>query len=421
MSMLTYEEIENFCAEHNYDVRISGYGRWIDQKCTPDVLWSIADFVLDYISAGHTCFKVSDIWQSSYAKQTIAETYSKPNTDEKTAENEYDKVFSQPLCLFCYAGILSDNTKSKHHIYTLEKPDILEFIAKNDMNALRFLCCYIEKVLKDSGLFPVFEDFFENQDNFHFNKMKQEFANFCHKYTNIKGVYEPNRIFTKVLNPLAYKYKKKGAAHGRMSKDIINRADMMYNRDNFRDVYKNKPKGVSRQEWLKHHPEIDIREGFFVQQMAVTKKLLQKFIKNNRNNQSELTYFIQGFDDNEAPVQMHHIFPKSEFPELMAYPENLMPLTPNQHFLFAHPSNNTQVVDPNAQKELLIAKAYSIKKNLSGEDDEVVYSFANFAHVLATGWGDEAVKEIDENDYSGILHVINYHYISFDGLDESEE
>ena len=32
------------------------------------------------------------------------------------------------------------------------------------MYALRFLQCYIEKVLTDSGLIDVFNDFFENQD-----------------------------------------------------------------------------------------------------------------------------------------------------------------------------------------------------------------------------------------------------------------
>ena len=94
-----------FLYQHNYDIRESHNGRWIDQKCTPDVIWSISDFVLDYVDTVNECFTVKDIWQSEYAKQTIAETYSKPGTDERTAENEYDKVFSQPLNMLCYAGI----------------------------------------------------------------------------------------------------------------------------------------------------------------------------------------------------------------------------------------------------------------------------------------------------------------------------
>lgn len=98
--MLTQQDLEIFCNQHDYDLRKSGNGRWIDQKCTPDVIWSIADFVLDYVDNVKDVFTVKDIWQSDYAKQTIAETYSKPGTDEKSAENEYDKVFSQPLCMF---------------------------------------------------------------------------------------------------------------------------------------------------------------------------------------------------------------------------------------------------------------------------------------------------------------------------------
>ena len=81
--MLTQQDLEIFCNQHDYDLRKTGNGRWIDQKCTPDVIWSIADFVLDYVDNVKDVFTVKDIWQSDYAKQTIAETYSKPGTDEK--------------------------------------------------------------------------------------------------------------------------------------------------------------------------------------------------------------------------------------------------------------------------------------------------------------------------------------------------
>ena len=85
--------------------------------CTPDVIWSIADFVLYYVDNVAEQFTVKDIWQSDYAKETIAETYSKPGTDERTAENEYDKVFSQPLCMFCYAGVIRDISTTNRHLY----------------------------------------------------------------------------------------------------------------------------------------------------------------------------------------------------------------------------------------------------------------------------------------------------------------
>jgi len=408
--MLTDAQVQAFCDSHNYDLRISGNGRWIDQKCTPDVIWSISDFVIDYVDNVKAEFAVSDIWQSDYAKQTIAETYSKPGTDEATAENEYDKVFSQPLCMLCYAGVIRDTSETNRHLYVVENRDVLEYIARNDMYALRFLSMYIEKVLKDSGLFDSFQDFFNNQDKNHFTTLKQAFIDYYHDYTPIKKEYEPKRIFTKVINPLAFKYRKKGTERGHMSQNIIIKADMMYNRDNFRDVYREKPKGVSRQEWLASHPDIDRRDGYFEQMMNHSKRNLRNYIADYRDNISELTQFIDSETDTAAPTQIHHIFPKNEFPEIMYYIENLIALTPNQHFGFAHPNNNTQIIDIAAQKVLLVAKTYSIKKNLTDGTEEPIYEFADFLVVLSTGWDDESVTEIADNDYNDVLHAINYHY-----------
>ena len=115
--MINQSQVEQFINSKNYDIRISGNARWIDQKCTPDVLWSISDFILNYVDNVNEQFTVADIWTSDYAKLTIAETYSKPGTDEKTAENEYDKVFSQPTNLLCYAGILQSYKQRNFRIY----------------------------------------------------------------------------------------------------------------------------------------------------------------------------------------------------------------------------------------------------------------------------------------------------------------
>ena len=134
-------KMQELLNSNDYDLRKSRNGRWIDQKCTPDVIWSVSDFVLDYVDNGNEEFTVKDIWRSDYAKQTIAETYSKPGTDEKSAENEYDKVFSQPLCMLCYAGIIVDVSETSRHRYRVKNRDVLEYIARNDVYALRFLHC----------------------------------------------------------------------------------------------------------------------------------------------------------------------------------------------------------------------------------------------------------------------------------------
>ena len=48
---MTLEDIQRFCNNNNYDLRLNPIGgsRWIDQKCTPDVVWSISDFVLNFL------------------------------------------------------------------------------------------------------------------------------------------------------------------------------------------------------------------------------------------------------------------------------------------------------------------------------------------------------------------------------------
>lgn len=403
-------KMQELLNSNDYDLRKSRNGRWIDQKCTPDVIWSVSDFVLDYVDNVNEEFTVKDIWKSDYAKQTIAETYSKPGTDEKSAENEYDKVFSQPLCMFCYAGIIVDISETSRHRYKVKNRDVLEYIARNDVYALRFLHCYIEKVLSDSGLLLFFKNFFEKQNKATFNTLKQSFINFYHEFTPIKKDYEPKRIFTKVLNPLAFKYGKKGTEKGHMSSDIIKKSDMMYNRDNFRDVYRDKPKGISRKEWLIQHPDIDRRDGYFEQMMHRSKQILRDLINNNRNGISELSQFISEYKDYAPATQIHHIFPKNEFPEIRHYIENLIALTPNQHFGYAHPNNNTQVIDTAVQKMLLIAKTYSIKKNICDNAEETIYEFSNFLFVLSVGWDDGSVLEIADNDYNDVLHAINYHY-----------
>ena len=409
--MFNDKDIINFLNTYDYDIRKSRNARWIDQKCTPDVLWSISDFITNYVDTVKEEFTVRDIWNSEYAKETIDATFSKPNTDEKKAENEYDKFFSQPLYMLCYAHILTDISQTKSHLYKIENREVLDYIARNDMNSLRFIYMYNEKVMTDSGLIDNFNLFFDKQDKTSFNTLKESFIDLYHKWTPVKKDYEPKRIFTKVINPLAYKNKKCGTEKGHLSKTLITKADLMYNQDNFRDVYKDKPKNVSRKEWLANNPQFDVKDGYFEQQMNHAKKVLRDFNVKYRNNISELTKFNKEWEnDKVSATQMHHIFPKSEYPDIKHYLENLIALTPNQHYGFAHPNNKTQYIDPISQKILLIAKTASIKYNLLEENDKI-YDFDNLRTVLYVGFNDlEEAKAINDNDFDYVVHIINYYY-----------
>ena len=48
--MLTQQAIHDFFEQSDYDIRKSGNGRWIDQKCTADVVTIISDFIYDYVA-----------------------------------------------------------------------------------------------------------------------------------------------------------------------------------------------------------------------------------------------------------------------------------------------------------------------------------------------------------------------------------
>lgn len=142
--MLTQQSIRDFLAQSDYDIRESGNGRWIDQKCTPDVVTVIADFIFDYVSSHPDCaFSSADIWNLDYASQTIEAVFKKPGTKNKFAKNEYNKFFQQPMEMFANAKILLKTKQGRRNIYQVNRLDILEYIALRERNALTFLKLYI--------------------------------------------------------------------------------------------------------------------------------------------------------------------------------------------------------------------------------------------------------------------------------------
>jgi len=57
--------IQKFLDEHDYDIRKTHNGRWIDQKCTMDVVCLVSDCIVEYTSNREDKrFTVNDIWYS---------------------------------------------------------------------------------------------------------------------------------------------------------------------------------------------------------------------------------------------------------------------------------------------------------------------------------------------------------------------
>lgn len=234
---MTSNILQRFLDEHDYDVRKTGNGRWIDQKCALDAVCFVADCIVDYIqNGGQQPFQSPDIWHSEYAIENVQHLFGKPDPTIRTTLDEYNKFFRQPMKMLAAAGVLREDGVVHNTIqFSVENMDVLEYIALRERNSFEFLCLYIEKTLKDSGLWDSFETFFELQTKESLQELKSRFSVFCIRYTPINTAVEANRIFIKVLNPLACKLHKKGVEKGHLSRAMITYDKIMYNQTNWRD------------------------------------------------------------------------------------------------------------------------------------------------------------------------------------------
>ena len=97
--------------------------------------------------------------------------------------------------------------------------------------------------------------------------------------------------------------------------------EIRYNRVNWRDL--NKDKAISRQAYKElFQQNIGESEGYYKYAVQKAKKFVRQL-----HPFSEIHRFP------EYPgLQAHHIFMESEYPEIADYPENIICITPNQHF-----------------------------------------------------------------------------------------
>lgn len=400
--MGTYEDFLN---QYDYDVRKTGDARWIDQKCTYDVVSIIADCINEYVDTTNLEeFTASDIWHSDYARENVIAIFSKPDPELK-AGNEYDKYFGQPIKLLGYSKILNVRKEKNRYYYSINNKEILDKIALRPMNALNFLYEYICKVLSDSGLMDDFLDFFRVQDKDTYKDVRDKFIQFTINNTNINGETECGRIFTKVINPLAFKLRKLGTEKGRISKNIITLNDLQYNRSNWRDELSGKDKSVTRTEHELTNAQLQAR-ALATYTVNKAKKAVRKFNDSVYGGVSEINQATETVNATQA----HHIFAQSEYPSIADFVENLIMLTPNQHFSMAHPNNNTRYIDKDFQYICLIAKSTKIHDNLITSSEEKFYDFEDYKYVLNTGLETDDFSSIDYLDFAAVVDKIDYFY-----------
>lgn len=368
--------IDKFLSQFDLDVRKTGDARFADQKCTPDVICFIADCILNVVQPGQT-FTVGDIWDSQYFIKNAVAVFGKPIPTNPTAKHEYDKFIQQPLRLLGSAHVLNVVKSGNSNVYSIADEDMLDYISRRERNTFNFLYCYFRKVMEDSGMWKYFEEFIEksihgNASKSDYMYLRNKFIRFMIGNTNINTEVEVRRIFPKILNIFAVDNGICGSERGTLSKHTFTFSDLMYNRKNWRDI--NKEKSMTRQEAAD--------EAIDTQQEEFSKYYVQKAISLIRKIQHESEVHDQW--SNGPATHVHHIFPRSQFPQIAHYVENLILLTATQHNTKAHPNNNTHIVDRDYQLVLLLAKSETIEKSLAKVGDKY-YRKESFVYVINVG------------------------------------
>lgn len=370
------DKIFEYLNQYDLDVHKSHDARFSDQKCTLDVVCFIADCIMNTV-VETDYFDVDTIWNSQYFIKNTRAIFNKPWANDERAKHEYDKFIAQPLRLLAYAHILELEPEGNKNIYRVRNAYLLDYIAQRERNTFNFLYCYFEKVLTDSGFWRYFLEYKDNPNKDSYMELRNRFIRFIIGNTAINGEVEVRRIFPKILNVFAVEHQIPGSERGRMSTYVYTFSDLMYNRKNWRDL--NKEKTITRQEAVADSNDVQ-------QQEAYNAYYVQKAIAQIKKIQSESEVHDQ-WSQGEA-TQVHHIFPKSQFPEIAHYLENLILLTATQHYTKAHPNNRTQEVNRDYQLTCLLAKADTIDKSLR-KYGERYYRKESFLYVIKVGLSQE--------------------------------
>lgn len=91
--------------------------------------------------------------------------------------------------------------------------------------------------------------------------------------------------------------------------------------------------------------------------------------------------------------------------------ENLIAITPNQHFSMAHPDNQTRYIDKDFQYICLVAKTATIRESVLVRKDDF-YHFDDYQFVLNTGLNTDEFSLI--SDFASLLNKIDEFYSPID-------
>ena len=83
----------------------------------------------------------------------------------------------------------------------------------------------------------------------------------------------------------------------------------------------------------------------------------------------------------------------------------------NQMFARMGADGRTTAINRDYQHDCLIVKTDVIRENIE-QNNEVIYSFSDFLHVLFVGFNEDAFLDIEPNDYDGIKAKIELEYVA---------
>lgn len=363
------DTINAYLSQFDFDIRKSRDARYVDQKCTPDVVCFMADCVLNMV-ATKPVFVINDVWETQYFIQNSRVIFNKPWANDEKAYNEYNKVLSQPLKLLAYAHILDVEMVGGMLTFSVANEDMLDYISRKDRNAYNFLYCYFVKVMSDSGFMKYFDEYAKNSAD---NPISARNAIYDKYYRLISGntpthsQLDIRRMFHKVFNVYAAEHHLYGS-NGK----IAYYSDLMYNKKNWRDM--DKDKTITRREAMSPEKieKQEVINAYYVQKAIALIRKIQIVSEVN-----------DAWGNGEA-TQVHHIFPKASFPQIAHYVENLILLTATQHNTKAHPGNKTQQINKDYQLVCLLAKADTIETSLRVVGERY-YRKESFVYVINTG------------------------------------
>lgn len=388
--------IENYLNQFNdFDIRQTHDARYVDQKCTPDIVCFIADCILNTSCATKT-FTINELWDERFFVDNCRIIFGKPSPADPSARNEYNKVLCQPLKLLAYAHVLAVKKDDRTLFFSVADMEMLEYISVKERNAYNFMLMFFKKVLSDSGLMRIFEEYKENYKSDPKSakaKIYTKYHRFISANTPSHSKTDVDRIFHKVFNLYAYSNMLPGS-NGK----ILEWYDLMYNKINWRDKGK-KQKALTRQQAVAAERE-QMNQNLYIEYQV------NKAIRKVRDKQGTIS---EVNDDlaNGIATEVHHIFSKSKFPELATYFENLILLTSSQHRQKAHPNSNFQLIDKEYQLVCLMAKSRTVE-NYINTHGESFYSKKSFLHVVNKGTSTNVLKENDSFDT--IRQFIHHYY-----------